>query len=47
MKTKKRKDGVNKVCATCTDTCKQFAWVTILRCPDYKKKPSKDFKQTS
>ena len=29
----------NKVCATCTKSCKQSNHVTIQRCPNYVAKP--------
>jgi hypothetical protein len=29
-------DGVNKLCAQCTEKCKQWKQVTVVRCPFYK-----------
>lgn len=30
-------DGVNKLCAQCTQKCKQWKQITVIRCPDYAK----------
>ena len=42
--TKKKKDSEenlgkwNKKCLTCVNTCKQFSFSTIVRCPLYRRK---------
>jgi hypothetical protein len=29
-------DGVNKLCAQCSEKCKQWSQVTVVRCPIFK-----------
>jgi hypothetical protein len=31
-------DKINKLCSKCVEKCKQWAFVTVIRCPFYESK---------